>query len=59
MPIKTILKALRDYQKTHSKKQKQYMSSFEEKMIYRTTKTENPATTPALVRQVLSKYKSA
>jgi len=35
------------------------MSSFEEKMIYRTTKTENRETTPLLVRQVLRKYKSA
>lgn len=58
MPIKDILNAFRKYQKTHSKR-KSYMSSFEEKMIYRTTKTENRETTPLLVRQVLRKYKSA
>jgi len=59
MPMKDILKIFRKYQKTHPEKRKSYMSSFEEKMIYRTTKTENRETTPLLVRQVLRKYKSA
>lgn len=59
MPIKDILSAFRKYQKTNAKKKASYMSTFEEKMIYRTTKTENRETTPLLVRQVLRKYKSA
>lgn len=58
MPIKEILRAFRKYQKTRGSRREAYMSSFEEKMIYRTTKTENPETTPLLVRQVLRKYKS-
>lgn len=58
MPIKNILKAFKKYQKNPSSKRAAYMKSFEVKMIYRTTKTENPETTPLLVKQVLRKYKS-
>ncbi len=58
MPIQKMLKAFRSYQKTRGSKRAAYMKSFEAKMIYRTTKTENPETTPLLVKQVLRKYKS-
>lgn len=34
------------------------MLSFEEQMIHRTTKTENPETTLRMVRQVLRKFPS-
>lgn len=59
MPTKEILKSLKKYRKTTGTKRAAYMRSFEEKMIYRTTKTENPETTPSLVRRVLRKYKSS
>ena len=58
MPIKDIIKAFQKYQKTHPKKRAKYMSAFEEQMIYRTTKTENPETTLRMVRQVLRKFTS-
>ena len=58
MPLQNILKAFRKYQKTHPKKRAAYMSEFEERMIYRTTKTENPETTLRMVRQVLRKFPS-
>lgn len=57
MPVHKILKALRKYQTTPKNRAK-YMSSFEEQMIYRTTKTENPETTLRMVRQVLRKFPS-
>ena len=50
--ITTILKK---YQKASptSKARKNYFSDFEKKMIYRTTKTENPGTTMRTVNKVL------
>ena len=50
--ITTILK---QYQKFPLKQKERFWRSFEEKMIYRTTKTENPQTTKKMVRDVLSK----
>lgn len=57
MPIKKLLQALKNYQKAPAGKRRAYFTVFEEKMIYRTTKTENPQTTPKMVRAVLSKFK--
>lgn len=59
MPIKKILQALRNYQKAPESKHRIYLNKFEEKMIYRTTKTENPETTPKMVKDVLGKLKRA
>ena len=58
MPTQKILSAFRKYQKTATNKRAAYMKAFELKMIYRTTKTENPETTSLLVRKVLNKVKS-
>ena len=55
MPLQT----LRKYQNISPEKRAAYMSSFEEIMIYRTTKTENPETTLRMVRQVLRKFPPA
>lgn len=57
MPVKNIIKILKSYQKLSVSKQDLYLNSFQEKMIYRTTKTENPETTLGMVRSVLRKYK--
>ena len=59
MSIKNILKTLKNYQKSHGSKRKRYLRDFEEKMIYRTTKTENPETTPKMVKDILHKFKQA
>lgn len=58
MSIQKILQALKNYQKTSKSKRQSYMDVFEEKMLYRTTKTENPQTTPKMVQAVLAKLKS-
>ena len=57
MPVKNIIKILKSYQKLPVNKQDLYLKSFQEKMIYRTTKSENPETTLGMVRSVLRQYK--
>ena len=59
MPIKKIMQALNNYRTGSIAKRKTYLKSFEEKMIYRTTKTENPKTTLKMVQNVLGKLKNA
>lgn len=54
MSEKNIIKIWEQYRKSSAKKRGDYFRSFEEKMIYRTTKTENPQTTLKMVRQVLN-----
>jgi len=55
MSEKDIIKVFKKYRKASGRKQQEYLRNFEEKMIYRTTKTENPKTTLKMVRQVLSR----
>ena len=55
MAKQNIIKAFKKYQKTPSKKRRGYFRAFEKKMIYRTTKTENPETTRGMVQQILHK----
>ena len=56
MTNKSTLQAFQKYQQTprENKNYQDYLRSFEMKMIYRTTKTENPETTPKMVKQALS-----
>ena len=58
MTDKTIVKSFKKYQKASSKKRSAFLRAFEKKMIYRTTKTENPETTRGLVDRVLHKLKA-
>jgi hypothetical protein len=53
MTTQTIQKIFQRFQKASPTQRQKYFRIFEKKMIYRTTKTENPETTPALVRRVL------
>lgn len=57
MTTAKITKTLQKYQESseNSKKRKEYLRKFEVKMIYRTTKTENPQTTKRMVKTVLNK----
>lgn len=57
MTTKNITKTLKKYQKASpkGKNRKEYLRNFEVKMIYRTTKTENPKTTKKMVEKVLVK----
>jgi hypothetical protein len=52
-----ILHILQNYKKlpAKSKIREQYLSEFQKKMIYRTTKTENPELTMKMVEKVLNK----
>jgi hypothetical protein len=55
MSTKKVITILKAYQKAGSRKQKSYLKDFTEKMVYRTTKTENPETTKRMVKKVLSR----
>lgn len=55
MSKQKMIKILKKYQKSPLEKQEKFWRAFEEKMIYRTTKTENPQTTKTMVRRVLNK----
>ncbi|OGH69626.1 MAG: hypothetical protein A3C90_04290 [Candidatus Magasanikbacteria bacterium RIFCSPHIGHO2_02_FULL_51_14] len=59
MTRQNIIDIFKKYQKTspRSKKRRNYFSVFEKRMIYRTTKTENPETTKQMVRAVLEKMR--
>jgi hypothetical protein len=47
---------LKNYQKSSRKKKRVYLRSFEKKMLYRTTKTENPETTMDMVEKILGRF---
>ena len=57
MTTPKIVQAFQQYQKASAIKRKAYFDDFEAKMIYRTTKTENPEVTLKMVRIVLRKQK--
>lgn len=57
MSAKKILDIFRSYQKARKGENRAYLKKFEERMIYRTSKTENPEVTPGMVSEVLRKLK--
>lgn len=57
MAKKNIIATLKAYRKSSMKKRQSYFRDFAEKMMYRTTKTENPETTRAMVKKVLSRIR--
>ncbi|MFA6047463.1 MAG: hypothetical protein WCV59_01510 [Parcubacteria group bacterium] len=54
MSNKKLTTILRKYQK--SPRKKGTFSAFEKKMLYRTTKTENPQTSMSMVEKVLKMF---
>ena len=56
MTKQRILTTLKNFQRLSDKSRQQFFSAFEKKMLYRTTKTENPETTSRMVQKVLGKY---
>jgi len=58
MTNKSIIKSFKKYQKASPKKRSAFLRAFEKRMIYRTTKTENPETTRGLVERILLKLKT-
>jgi len=57
MSSATLLKTLQKYRKLSAAKKKKFFKKFELKMVYRTTKTENPETTLGLVKRTLAQLK--
>ena len=57
MTNKKITTALKKYQKTAQANKSRGFLLFEKKMLYRTTKTENPNTTMRMVNKVLSRVR--
>ena len=55
MTKQKVLTTLKKFQQLSDSKRQRFFSAFEEKMLYRTTKTENPETTLQMVRRILSK----
>lgn len=55
--IIAILKAFQKFP-ANSKMRREYLNTFEKKMVYRTTKSENPALTLKTVEKVLGKLNS-
>jgi hypothetical protein len=56
MTTQSILTILKNYQKSSREKKRAYLRDFEKKMLYRTTKTENPETTMQMVEKVLKRF---
>lgn len=55
--IIAILKAFQE-SPVNSKMRREYLSAFEKKMVYRTTKSENPELTLKTVEKIFSKLNS-
>jgi hypothetical protein len=58
MTKQKILTTFKNFQRLSDKSRQRFFSAFEEKMLYRTTKTENPETTPQMVQRVLEQYQA-
>jgi hypothetical protein len=58
MTKQKILTTLKNFQHLSDESRRRFFDAFEEKMLYRTTKTENPETTPQMVRKVLKQYQA-
>ncbi len=57
MSSASLLKSFRKYRKFSALQKKKFFKRFELKMVYRTTKTENPETTLGLVKRTLAHLK--
>lgn len=55
MSNQRMLNIIKKFQRLSDKSRQQFFNAFEKKMLYRTTKTENPETTLQMVQKVLSK----
>ena len=57
MTQQKILKSFKKFRQLSDKSRRRFFSAFERKMLYRTTKTENPETRPNMVSRVLSGFR--
>jgi len=58
MTKRKVLATLKEFQQLPDSRRQRFFDAFEEKMLYRTTKTENPETTPQIVQRVLERYQA-
>ncbi len=58
MTKQKVVNTLKKFQSLSGKSRQQFFSAFEKKMLYRTTKTENPETTLEMVQKVLRQYQT-
>lgn len=58
MSNQQIIATLKAFQKSpaKSKMRREYLSAFEKKMVYRTTKSENPEATLKMMEKVFRKF---
>lgn len=56
MTKQKVLNTFKKFQRLSDQSRQRFFSAFEKKMLYRTTKTENPETTSQMVQKVLGKY---
>lgn len=56
MTKQKVLTTFKKFQRLSDKSRQQFFSAFEKKMLYRTTRTENPETTPQMVQKVLDEH---
>jgi len=56
MTEQKVLNSFKKFQLLSDRSRQQFFSAFERKMIYRTTKTENPETNYQMVKKVLAGY---
>ena len=55
MTRQEVLNTFKKFRHLSDQDRQQFFGAFEKKMLYRTTKTENPETTPQMVQKVLDK----
>lgn len=55
MTKQKILNTFKKFRRLSDSKRQRFFSAFEEKMIYRTTKTESPETTVEMIKEVLDR----
>lgn len=56
MTKQKILNTFKKFQHLSGRDRQRFFDAFEKKMLYRTTKTENPETTLQMVQKVLEKH---
>lgn len=56
MTKQKVLNTFKRFQHLSNHDRQRFFSTFEKKMLYRTTKTENPETTLQMVQKVLDKH---
>ncbi|MBU1323336.1 hypothetical protein KKE48_01150 [Patescibacteria group bacterium] len=57
MTQQRILKSFKKFRQLSGRSRQRFFSAFEKKMLFRTTKTENPETSMQMVQKALGKFR--